>query len=98
MVLFVVFILVCFLGVELINKVLFILYILFMSGSNVMSGIIIVGVLMLINLEGGDIIIVGFICDLVVIFGFVVLVFVMINVVGGFMVIDCMFKMFKKGS
>ena len=69
-----------------------------MSGSNAMSGITIVGALMLTNLEGGDIVIAGYTCDLAAILGFVALVFATINVVGGFMVTDRMLKMFKKGS
>jgi len=98
MALFIVFILTCFLGVELINKVPPTLHTPLMSGSNAMSGITIVGALMLTNLEGGDISIAGYNCDLAAILGFVALVFATINVVGGFMVTDRMLKMFKKGS
>ena len=98
MALFIVFILTCFLGVELINKVPPTLHTPLMSGSNAMSGITIVGALMLTNLEGGDISIAGYNCDLAAILGFIALVVATINVVGGFMVTDRMLKMFKKGS
>ena len=97
--LFVVFVLACFLGVELINKVPPKLHTPLMSGSNAMSGITIVGALMMANLvKGSSISIAGFQCDLAAILGTVALICATINVVGGFLVTDRMLKMFKKGS
>jgi NAD(P) transhydrogenase subunit alpha len=101
--LFVAFILTCFLGVELINKVPPTLHTPLMSGSNAMSGITIVGALMLTNIYKDELAQatftkLGIEFDLAAILGCVALVFATINVVGGFMVTDRMLKMFKKGS
>jgi NAD(P) transhydrogenase subunit alpha len=97
--LFVVFILACFLGVELINKVPPKLHTPLMSGSNAMSGITIVGALMMANLvKGSTISIAGLECDLAAILGTLALICATINVVGGFLVTDRMLKMFKKGN
>lgn len=49
---FIIFVLVIFVGVEIINKVLFILYMLLMSGINVILGIVVVGVI--ISFGGGE--------------------------------------------
>ena len=99
--LFVVFILACFLGVELINKVPPKLHTPLMRGSNAMSGITIVGALMMANLvkgSGSTISIAGLECDLAAILGTLALICATINVVGGFLVTDRMLKMFKKGN
>ena len=99
--LFIAFVLACFLGVELINKVPPTLHTPLMSGSNAMSGITIVGALTLANLvEGGSTImeIAGNQVDLAAILGMLALICATINVVGGFLVTDRMLKMFKKGN
>jgi NAD(P) transhydrogenase subunit alpha len=97
--LFIAFVLACFLGVELINKVPPTLHTPLMSGSNAMSGITIVGALTLANLvKGSTIAIAGFQCDLAAILGTIALICATINVVGGFLVTDRMLKMFKKGN
>ena len=99
--LFIAFVLACFLGVELINKVPPTLHTPLMSGSNAMSGITIVGALTLANLvEGGSTImeIAGNQVDLAAILGMFALICATINVVGGFLVTDRMLKMFKKGN
>lgn len=99
--LFIAFVLACFLGVELINKVPPTLHTPLMSGSNAMSGITIVGALMLANLiDGGDTImeLAGKQIDLAAVLGMVALICATINVVGGFLVTDRMLKMFKKGN
>lgn len=101
--LFVVFILACFLGVELINKVPPTLHTPLMSGSNAMSGITIVGALMLTNVYKDELSQVtytkmGVEFDLAAVLACAALIFATINVVGGFLVTDRMLKMFKKGS
>jgi len=97
--LFVAFVLACFLGVELINKVPPTLHTPLMSGSNAMSGITVVGALVLANLvePGSTMEIAGFKCDMAAILGTIALICATINVVGGFLVTDRMLKMFKKG-
>ncbi len=99
--LFIAFVLACFLGVELINKVPPTLHTPLMSGSNAMSGITIVGALMLANLiDGGDtsMELAGKQVELAAVLGMVALICATINVVGGFLVTDRMLKMFKKGN
>jgi NAD(P) transhydrogenase subunit alpha len=58
-----------------------------MSGSNAISGIAIIGAI-LVSGRGGT--------ELPTILGFVAVVFAMINVIGGFMVTDRMLAMFKR--
>jgi NAD(P) transhydrogenase subunit alpha len=81
----VVFTLATFLGVELINRVPPTLHTPLMSGSNAISGITIVGALIIAGSGHGM---------LTTILGFVAIVFAMINVVGGYLVTDRMLKMF----
>ena len=74
-----------FAGAELIGKVPPQLHTPLMSGSNAISGIVIVGaIIVTTNFELNGIL------------GFVAVVFATINVVGGFLVTDRMLKMFKK--
>lgn len=75
------------LGFEVISKVPATLHTPLMSGSNAISGITIVGAIII---AGGHF---GFVSWL---FGFLAMVFAMINVVGGFMVTDRMLAMFKR--
>lgn len=84
--LFFIFVLAAFLGFELINKVPSQLHTPLMSGTNAISGIAIVGALVCAVLPPGT---------LSMIFGFLAVVFAMINVVGGYLVTDRMLEMFK---
>jgi NAD(P) transhydrogenase subunit alpha len=85
-----VFILACFIGFELISKVPTTLHTPLMSGSNAISGITIVGALVIAghSVEPGTL---G-----ISILGMVAVALAMINVVGGFAVTDRMLEMFKK--
>lgn len=84
-----IFVLAAFLGFELISKVPSQLHTPLMSGSNAISGITIVGALLLSGLgEEGSL--------LVTVLGFLALVLATINVVGGYLVTDRMLGMFKK--
>ncbi len=82
-----IFVLACFIGFELISKVPPTLHTPLMSGANAISGITIVGALIVAGSVGGQ---------LAQWIGFVAIVFATINVVGGFMVTDRMLEMFKK--
>lgn len=82
-----IFTLAVFLGFELISKVPSQLHTPLMSGSNAISGITIVGALVLGGI--GD-------NSLAQWLGFVALVLATINVVGGYLVTDRMLGMFKK--
>jgi len=82
-----IFTLACYVGFEVISKVPTTLHTPLMSGSNAISGITIIGALVLAGHAGGT---VGSVI------GFFGIVFAMINVVGGFMVTDRMLHMFKK--
>ena len=83
----VVFTLATFLGYELIHRVPPTLHTPLMSGANAISGITVVGALVL---AGGDY---GWIS---VVLGFLAIVFAMINVAGGYAVTDRMLQMFRK--
>ena len=86
-VLLVIFVLAMFVGFEVITKVPPTLHTPLMSGSNAISGIAIIGAI-LVSGPGGT--------ELPTILGFVAVVFAMINVIGGFMVTDRMLAMFKR--
>ena len=81
-----IFILAVFVGFEIITKVPPTLHTPLMSGSNAISGIAVIGAILAINIKG----------EIGMWFGFIGVVFAMINIVGGFMVTDRMLKMFKK--
>ncbi len=83
-----VFVLAMFVGFEVITKVPTILHTPLMSGSNAISGISIVGALLILSqlTEG----------TAQTVIGVVAVVMATINVVGGFMVTDRMLQMFKK--
>lgn len=83
-----IFILAIFVGFEVIAKVPPTLHTPLMSGSNAISGITIIGALVLAGQIQNP--------QLSKILGFVAVVFATINVVGGFLVTDRMLKMFKK--
>ncbi len=81
------FVLAAFIGFEIISKVPQTLHTPLMSGTNAISGITIVGALVVAGMVGGD---------WSKWLGFVALIVATINVVGGFLVTDRMLQMFKK--
>ena len=83
----VIFALATFLGVELIHRVPSTLHTPLMSGANAISGITVVGAIIV---AGGDH---GWISTVI---GFLAVVFAMVNVVGGYTVTDRMLNMFKQ--
>jgi NAD(P) transhydrogenase subunit alpha len=83
----VVFVLASFVGFEVINKVPPTLHTPLMSGSNAISGIAVIGALLVAGPNDWN---------LSVILGLVAVVLATINVVGGFLVTDRMLQMFKK--
>lgn len=83
----VIFVLATYLGAALIGRVPPTLHTPLMSGSNAISGITVVGALIV---AGADL---GWISSIL---GFLAVVFAMINVVGGYAVTDRMLLMFKK--
>jgi H+-translocating NAD(P) transhydrogenase subunit alpha len=85
----VVFVLASFVGFEVINKVPPTLHTPLMSGANAISGIAVIGALLIAGPKDWN---------LTVIFGFIAVVLAMVNVVGGFLVTDRMLQMFKKKS
>ncbi|MDA0873551.1 MAG: NAD(P) transhydrogenase subunit alpha [Bacteroidetes bacterium] len=83
----IIFILASIIGSEVISKVPQTLHTPLMSGSNAISGITIVGAL----------VVAGMVDDPWAVYvGVAALIFATINVVGGFMVTDRMLQMFKK--
>lgn len=78
-----------FLGFEVISKVPTVLHTPLMSGANAISGVVIIGAIILIRQSESD-------DYLNLILGFLGIVLGMINVVGGFMVTNRMLEMFKK--
>ena len=86
-----VFVLAIFLGFEVIAKVPAMLHTPLMSGSNAISGITIVGALLVAGLDYG-----AGRQWINVVFGFLAVTFATINVVGGFLVTDRMLAMFKR--
>jgi NAD(P) transhydrogenase subunit alpha len=83
----VIFTLATFLGVALIHRVPTTLHTPLMSGANAISGITIIGALLV---AGGGF---GWVSSVL---GFLAVVFAMINVVGGYAVTDRMLQMFKR--
>lgn len=83
----VIFTLATFLGYELIHRVPPTLHTPLMSGANAVSGITIVGALVV---AGSDL---GWISTVL---GFMAIVFAMINVAGGYTVTDRMLQMFRR--
>jgi len=82
-----VFVLASFAGFELINKVPPTLHTPLMSGANAISGIAVVGALVVSGDRNWNV---------TVILGLIAVVLATINVVGGFLVTDRMLQMFKK--
>ena len=85
--LLIVFVLATFVGIEIISKVPQTLHTPLMSGSNAISGITIVGALVVAGMVDAPI---------ARWLGFAALVLATVNVVGGFLVTDRMLQMFKK--
>jgi H+-translocating NAD(P) transhydrogenase subunit alpha len=83
----VVFVLAAFIGFEVISKVPQTLHTPLMSGSNAISGITIVGALVVAGMVGGV---------WTKWLGVLALIVATINVVGGFLVTDRMLQMFRK--
>jgi NAD(P) transhydrogenase subunit alpha len=83
----VVFVLASFVGFEVINKVPPTLHTPLMSGANAVSGIAVVGA-MLVAGTGN--------LSVTTVLGLIAVVLAMVNVVGGFLVTDRMLQMFKK--
>jgi NAD(P) transhydrogenase subunit alpha len=83
-----VFVLAIFLGFEVISKVPTTLHTPLMSGANAISGITIVGALLCVGHAGDS--------TIAVILGTLAIICAMINVVGGFLVTDRMYKMFRQ--
>ena len=84
-----VFVLAIFIGYEVITKVPPTLHTPLMSGSNAISGIVIVGALLVAGKSNG---VTG------QILGSIAVGLAMINVVGGFMVTERMLKMFRRSG
>ncbi|NJM58698.1 MAG: NAD(P) transhydrogenase subunit alpha [Synechococcales cyanobacterium RU_4_20] len=82
-----VFVLASFAGLEVITKVPPTLHTPLMSGANAISGIAVIGAMVV---AGPDQL------NLTVWLGLIAIVFATINVVGGFLVTDRMLQMFKK--
>jgi NAD(P) transhydrogenase subunit alpha len=85
--LIVIFVLAMFVGFEVITKVPALLHTPLMSGSNAISGITIIGALLVAG--AGETVIAQ-------VLGVIAVVFAMINVIGGYLVTDRMLQMFKK--
>jgi NAD(P) transhydrogenase subunit alpha len=83
-----IFVLAMFTGFEVITKVPPLLHTPLMSGSNAISGISVVGALIITAEVGGD--------NLILALGVIAVAMGMINVAGGFLVTDRMLEMFKK--
>lgn len=86
-----IFALAVFVGNEIISKVPPLLHTPLMSGSNAISGITVVGALLIAGIGSA-----GENTQVSRILGMLALIFATINVVGGFMVTDRMLEMFKK--
>jgi H+-translocating NAD(P) transhydrogenase subunit alpha len=78
-----------FVGVEVISKVPQVLHTPLMSGSNALSGVVIVGSILVLGKTSPD-------NTLALILGFIAVILATLNVVGGFAVTDRMLDMFKK--
>jgi NAD(P) transhydrogenase subunit alpha len=85
--LIVIFVLAMFVGFEVITKVPSLLHTPLMSGSNAISGITVIGAMVV---GGADMPV------LATVLGVTAIVFAMINVVGGYLVTDRMLQMFQR--
>ena len=87
--LIIIFVLALFIGYEIITKVPPTLHTPLMSGSNAISGVVIVGAIIISSNTHSQI---------ATIFSLIGVVLATINVVGGFLVSDRMLGMFKKSK
>ncbi|MCZ6520702.1 MAG: NAD(P) transhydrogenase subunit alpha [Bacteroidetes bacterium] len=78
-----------FLGMEVISNVPAVLHTPLMSGANAVSGVVVIGAIILIRQAAAD-------DYLVLSLGFLGIVLAMTNVVGGYTVTDRMLYMFRK--
>jgi NAD(P) transhydrogenase subunit alpha len=78
-----------FCGIEIIEKVPSVLHTPLMSGANAIHGVVIIGSIIVMGKASSD-------DYLVMILGFLAVVFGTLNVVGGFVVTDRMLELFKK--
>ncbi len=83
-----VFVLAAFVGFEVINKVPPTLHTPLMSGANAISGITVIGAVLIAGASGNS--------TVTTTMGFIAVILATINVVGGFLVTDRMLQMFKK--
>ncbi len=86
---FTIFVLAIFVGVEVINKVPPTLHTPLMSGTNAISGIVVVGAIL--SAGGGE-----HTNALSTVLGVLAVILAMINIVAGFLVTDRMLNMFKR--
>jgi NAD(P) transhydrogenase subunit alpha len=86
-ILIVIFVLATLLGFEVITKVPPTLHTPLMSGSNAISGITIIGSMLVAGMGA---------TRLATVFGVIAVALAMINVIGGYFVTDRMLQMFKK--
>ena len=84
---FIVFVLACFIGYQVIWSVTPSLHTPLMSVTNAISGIIVVGALLQISSPSGTVVVLAFIAILIA----------SVNIAGGFLVTQRMLKMFSKG-
>ena len=82
-----IFVLAMFVGYEVITKVPPILHTPLMSGANAISGVCLIGAIVVAGPQA---------VNVSVILGMIAVIMATINVVGGFMVTDRMLAMFKK--
>ena len=82
-----IFVLAMFVGYEVITKVPPILHTPLMSGANAISGVSLIGAVLVTGPQA---------VNLSVILGMIAVIMATINVVGGFMVTDRMLAMFRK--
>lgn len=86
-----VLILLVFIGIEVIKNVPSVLHTPLMSGANALSGVVIIGAILVMMETDPE-------HYLVLALGFAAIVLGIINVVGGFVVTDRMLEMFKKSK
>jgi NAD(P) transhydrogenase subunit alpha len=87
-ILLVIFVLAMFVGFEVITKVPPTLHTPLMSGSNAISGITIIGAMLVAGMGA---------TRLAAVLGTLAVALAMVNVVGGYLVTDRMLRMFRKG-
>lgn len=84
-----IFVLAAFVGYEVITKVPPTLHTPLMSGANAISGIVLIGALLVVGPLGWNV---------SAILGLIAIILATVNVVGGFMVTDRMLHMFRRDT